>query len=783
MAVTFNARSARAREARLARRIGRLGYRLLIGLGLGLGALGVWLMFTQNRLAWAAFGIVLLIFEFLTWYHWQLAPLPPGSGEALDQKLASSILGELKWPVSVQSLWTILLKNWQTRFLLVRLSLHPDWVNSALQDQTVPEQVWQTASELAQGGLIESGHLAAAIITTTPELKPLLARLKLQNQDVAQVAAWANLARQMDVHTRSYFGGLARDWSSGYTPLLDSLGTNLSHHVEAGQYFYLREAHAETLDLIVKNLDQGHNAVALVGAPGSGKTTMVWRLAKYLLEGHGGHDLAYHQVVSLDAAVIAANVTRAGELESLFLQVLSEAARAGNVVLFFDNAHLFFGSGAGAVDLSKVLLPVLQKGAVRLIMDFEADSWQRLKATNSALVGLFNVITLAPTDPAQTMAVLQEQVLMMDGRNRASTTLGALKEAYRLAERYMTDEVFPGRGIKLIEAAHSFIQDGLVTEQSVQQAVEQSTGVKAASAKAPEAAQLLKLEELIHQRMINQSRAVGVVADALRRSRAGVASPKRPIGSFLFLGPTGVGKTELAKSIAAVYFGSAQNMVRLDMSEYQQSSDLDRLLDGSGQAGSLAVRVREQPFTVVLLDEVEKAHPNILNLLLQVLDEGQLTDSLNRAISFKDCIIIATSNAGADEIRKRLEQGQKLEDFEKQFTDDLINSHQFRPELLNRFDAVVLFRPLTPEELKQVVGLQLAEVNQTLADQNVKVMLTEAAAAALAQHGYDPRLGARPLRRLIQRSVEDFVAKRILAGQTKPGDTLTLDAPDLVLAD
>jgi ATP-dependent Clp protease ATP-binding subunit ClpC len=314
----------------------------------------------------------------------------------------------------------------------------------------------------------------------------------------------------------------------------------------------------------------------------------------------------------------------------------------------------------------------------------------------------------------------------------------------------------------------------------VQQAIEQTRGVKATSAAPAEADQLLHLEDSIHSRMINQTYAVKAVANALRRARAGVTNPRRPIGSFLFLGPTGVGKTELAKAIAAIYFGAESNMVRLDMSEYQQPDDVQRLLaTGASDTASLLMSVRQQPFSVVLLDEIEKAHPNVLNLLLQLLDEGQLTDSSGKAASFKDCIIIATSNAGAQTIRARIAKGEDLESFAGALTDELIAGGQFKPELLNRFDDTVLFRPLTSDELGQVVKLMLGEVNQTLASQNISVELTDAAIQKIVAQGNDPRLGARPMRRALQRAVEDTVAQKILKNEAQAGDHILLDTPDL----
>ena len=308
--------------------------------------------------------------------------------------------------------------------------------------------------------------------------------------------------------------------------------------------------------------------------------------------------------------------------------------------------------------------------------------------------------------------------------------------------------------------------------------VEATQGVKVQIASGQEKQELLNLEDEIHKRMINQTRAVKVISDALRRARSGVNDPNKPIGTFLFLGPTGVGKTELSKAVAAVYFGQESNMVRVDMNEFTQSSDIERLLDTTAQSSFLEA-VGRNPFTVVLFDEIEKAHPEVVNLFLQLLDEGVMRDDKNREVSFRDAIVIATSNAGADSIRAFIDAGQEVEQFEKPFTDSLIDSHIFKPEFLNRFDEMVVFRPLTEAELVQVVDLLMAGVNSNLSKQKVVVDLTPAAKKWLAVQGYDPRLGARPLRRMVQRTVENVVAKKILNSDFKPGTTLTLDVADL----
>ena len=345
----------------------------------------------------------------------------------------------------------------------------------------------------------------------------------------------------------------------------------------------------------------------------------------------------------------------------------------------------------------------------------------------------------------------------------------ALAEAYRVGNRYVQDLAMPGKALKILEAAAGFAKDGLVTAQSVDDAIEKTLGIRIATVNSgDEREKLLNLEQLIHQRMINQSRAVTVVADAIRRARTGVRNQDRPIGTFLFLGPTGVGKTELSKALADVYFGGEGSMIRLDLNEFVRPDDVARLIaDGARDPGSLTAQAQKKPFSVVLLDEIEKAHPQVLTTLLQLLDEGILRDENNREISFRDCIIIATSNAGADRIREYIERGYQLEQFEQTFIDELISANLFRPEFLNRFDEIVLFRPLSKDELLQVIDLILANINKTLAPQKIQVAVEAAGKRMLVEAGYDPRLGARPMRRVVQRAVENTVTKQMLLRDRK----------------
>jgi ATP-dependent Clp protease ATP-binding subunit ClpC len=535
---------------------------------------------------------------------------------------------------------------------------------------------------------------------------------------------------------------------------------------------------------VVHLLAQGgrHN-VSLVGALGSGKTTVVHDLAERLLDAEANvpRELKFSQVIALDPSALISQARGRGELEGLVQQLFYEALQAKNIILFLDDAQLFFEDGNGSVNLSNVLLPVLEGGALRVILAMDEQRWLRISQSNPQLGQALNRIMVQPTSEHETVLIMENQLPLYEYQQKVTFTFQALEAAYRLSSRYLSEQVMPGRALKLLESAANYGIGGFVTEQSVEQAIEQTQGVKVGTANTDSERQtLLNLEQLIHQRMINQTRAVTVVSDALRRARTGVRNQSRPIGTFLFLGPTGVGKTELAKSVAAVFFGGEDHLVRLDLNEYSGEGDVARLIaEASQDQHSLTAQIARNPFSVVLLDEIEKAHPNVLNVLLQLLDEGILRDVSNREVSFRDAVIIATSNAGADQIRAHIEAGQQLEQFEEQFTNELINSGIFRPEFLNRFDEIVLFRPLKPEELLQVIDLILAGINKNMASQKISVLVDQDAKQALVAAGYDPRLGARPMRRVVQRAVENIVANRMLAGQANAGTQIHITLQDV----
>lgn len=785
MSPHLNLKSIRARKSRLWKTIGDSGYNgmrivIILCLATGIYCLTIGKLYRPGYFL-AAIGLVLCMVAL--WYKYDLSEVKPEPNpKTIDDLLAPNLLARLHGEVTPRSLWLASLKDPAGHFICSRLYLNAQPITESLSTNAQDmEHVWQGAMHIAEAlgsPQIHAGTVAAALIFTSPAAAQMITEDHLKNDDVIEVYRW--LDRQLGYlgRPRPYFGGIGRDWASGFTPTLEQFGENISHAVEAWGGYSRFAVHGDVLGSVSNSLAR-NRAVALIGPDGVGKTELVFALADRLLAGQAP-DLSYYQVVSLDAsAILAAGNT---QIERLMSILFTEAAAARNIIVYLDEAQLFFNQGVGAFDLGQLLLPVLKSHNLKIIASFTPKDWQHVRAVNESLAGSFTPITLTEPSEPDTLKVVEDSATMIELHQRGSLiTYEAIKEAIRLGGQYMQEDAFPGKAITLLEQSLPYASNNIVTNETVQQALEKMRGVRVSTATALEANMLLELEDRIHERMIDQVQAVNAVSSALRRSRAGVANPKRPVGSFLFLGPTGVGKTELAKSLAGVYFGDEHQMIRLDMSEYQNPEDVARLLHGSKEDDSnLLTAIRQQPFSVVLLDEIEKAHPNILNLLLQLLDEGQMTDAEGRPASFRSAIIIATSNAGATNIIGQVRSSAPLDEtFERVLLDQLIAAGVFKPELINRFDEVVLFRPLETTELAQVASLMIKEVNHTLEAQNISVQLTPEALSLIVQNGYDPEFGARPMRRVIQKTVENAVAAKILSQQAHAGTAITLDVSDL----
>lgn len=795
----LNYRANRAIEARYCQRYGKLTRVITLVGAILLSLLGIVLLLAGMAIGWLVLMLAGWSLVPYLWLRSRLRDMPATKQPRnIGDILSLEVLGLLPQDPNPRTIIEALVGSGGAKFLANRLGIPiQQVVQLTPADPSLTESVWRESINIwshlpERTSTIPSVVVVAAIIRLNPDCTDILNNLRIDASDVYRGVEWLEhwemqARRSSDLKLT---GGIARDWSFGYIPTLEHFGTNLSLKYSEGRRSMAGNLMRNRLlvdDMIKYLSSNARRNVALIGPLGVGKSTVVEALADILMDSKSGasSDVKFNQVFMLDASAIISAANARGEIEQLIGRLLSEAYRAKNIILFLDNAELFMSDGTGSVDLSNLLQPAIEGGGLKLIMAMEEQRFLQIAQAKPALTSALNRIEITPTDDNDTIRVLEDRIIPLEYGSTTLFTYQALTEAYRLSNRYIHDVAQPRASVQLLESAAQRASGGVVNPSVVAQTIEQTLGIKvggnlqSGDAQA-EKDKLLHLEELIHQRMINQTKAVSAVASALRRARAGVRNENRPIGTFLFLGPTGVGKTELAKSLAAVYFSGEDHLVRIDLNEYVRAEDVARLIaDGATDPMSLSAQVQKDPFSVVLLDEIEKAHPNVLTTLLQVLDEGVLRDINNRPISFRDTILIATSNAGADKIRQYIEAGYQLEQFSEQIQNELISSGQFKPEFLNRFDEIAVFRPLTKPELLQVIDLILVGINKNLANQKVAVAVDDQAKLALVEAGYDPRLGARPMRRVVQRTVENIVAEKILTGELVPGSGIRLSLADI----
>lgn len=799
MEFIFDQSSTRVRRARYAQLLEKK-WLTIVGSIIGVVSLlgGTTLIMTGLGLGWLLLIPAGWVAVALFWYRGDLIDIQPGNYDQqnrvlLHEALEPFMLAQLAtYPpgtnFSAYDVWKAVEKSEERIFIHNRYMVDSAFFEElASREPGTAQAVWQSAQILHKrhpATDYSNCLIIAALIGSVPDVDRVLSRVNLEFSDIETSIPWMRdiKTKRKLARNKKKLGGIGRDWAYGYTPILRQLGLNISEGIERNGFFSDTSMHAPIVQQMTQVLSS-NGTITLVGDEGVGKTTCVYALAETLLADKTlPKNIRYNQIVELNASTLIANAKRPGELEDLMLHILSEANRAKNITLFFDEAHVFFGASTGSIDLSHVLQPVFESGSVRIILAMNPQHWQQL--ARNGIAARLKPINVPAADEVNTIAVLRDKAGLIEYRHKVVFTYQALQEAYKLGSRYVTTQSMPGAALSVLEQAATNTGQPLVTREVIQQAIEQAYGIKLQTADNYESSNLLDLESELKRQVISQDRAISVIANALRRARSGVGNPDRPIGTFLFLGPTGVGKTELSKALARSYFDNESALIRVDMNQYVSAEDVSRLtapMQGT-ELGFLG-EVRKKPFSVILFDEIEKAHPSVINALLQMLDEGIMRDSDNRAVSFRDAIIIATSNAGADEIRRFIDEGKDIADLESTFVDTLISRGSFAPEFVNRFDEVVLFKPLSQQDLIQVIDLIVGGINATLDAQKIRVELTDTAKQWLVAKGYDSRLGARPMRRMAQRYVENIIAKRLLERSVQSGGVVRLDVPDFESSD
>ncbi len=631
---------------------------------------------------------------------------------------------------------------------------------------------------------IEVGDLLVALAETDSVFKRILLRANIKRDDIDSVVFWLEFKKGKQKRFWDYESlikkeTLAREWTAGYTVNLDNFSVDLSRALKKEKLEFT--GHEKEVDSVERILSRREiNNVLLIGEPGSGRKSVVYSLAEKSLFGKSLPDLHFKRVVELDIVSLASQIESSEELESTLDKIFREVVHAGNVVLVIDDFHNYIGQEAklGVIDISGVIAKYLHLPQFQIIAITSYEGLHRNIEKNSTILSLFEKVEVSELSSEETLDLLEKITPYLEKKYGIFISYPALKEIISLCDRYFSSP-FPEKALDILDEVSVFMnsrKERTVLPEHVARIVTEKTEVPVGELQSGEKETLLDLEELIHRRIINQKEAVEGVSAALRRARSEITVRKGPMGAFLFMGPTGVGKTETSKALAEVYFGSEKKMIRLDMSEFQNTDDIPRLIGSSSEEGILTTAAREDPFSLILLDEIEKAHPNILNLFLQVLDEGRLTDGLGRRVDFKSSIIIATSNAGYKVILKAIKEKEEWKKVKKKLLEYLFDKRVFRPEFINRFDAVVVFGPLNKENLLDISELMLKDLKENLESKGIDFEITEKLKERIVDLGYNPQFGAREMRRVIQDKVENKLASALLSGELKRGDRVKVNS-------
>lgn len=580
-------------------------------------------------------------------------------------------------------------------------------------------------------------------------------------------------------------GGLDRAMTAAATPTLDYFSQDLTLLAKFG-YLEPCVGRNNEIEDIFRAMEASRQSVILTGNPGVGKMNIIEGIARLMAAEDVPEIIRDKRLVSLSVARLVSGA-RPAEAQGRLMKIIDEIRRSGNIVLFVQDIQDMSGITSGSeesLDLSEVLVAEMSKGSFFCFATASSIDYSRY-IENTALGNAMQKISINEPELNQAIQILEAKTGRIEYQNKVYFSYGAIEQAVKLSNRYIHDRFLPEKAIKVIEQAAVFTRKkkghkSVVLAEDVAELISQKVKIPLTKITEKEGEKLLKLEQEIHQRIVGQEEAVKMVSAALRRARAELRDPNRPIANFLFLGPTGVGKTELAKTVAEVYFGAEDNMIRLDMSEYQEAGSINKLIGsppekgGEGSGGYLTEAVRKNSFTLLLLDEIEKAHPDILNAFLQLMDDGRLTDGIGRTIDFTNVILIATSNAGANFIQEKIKENWKIEDIREKLIEEKIKSY-FAPELINRFDGIIVFKPLNIGEVAAIAKLLLKEVEKRLAGKGINLQVSEDVVNELARRGFDPKFGARPLRRVIQETVDNTLANYLIRGKINRRDTVVLE--------
>lgn len=684
--------------------------------------------------------------------------------------------------------WKKLLESDELKMYLGSLELIPH--NFSDQDIKIDDSTVQRTFELAklsEAKYITESYFWVAMLEKVPGVENELLKINLDLKDFIYALGFMetnrNQWRKVYIWDEDFgiyhLSGINRGWLGAPTPALDAISvdlTRLAARERIPEFAGRENTVSEVITVLSGEKDRN---VMLVSEPGAGKSTLVNYLAKIILRGDAPGALATKRLVKLEGTRLLSSVRTEGELAEKINQAFGEVEFIEDIIIFIDEIHeLGIGDAGKSFNLYSLLLPYLESDSFQFIATTEPRNYSKIIEKNGSFARIFHKIELSPAKVEDTIKILTNKAVNEARFNKVMTTFIAIKYLVEKSRELIHNRVLPDSALSvyeecLTEAVSRGGTKPAVNLSIVKDVLAKVVNVPIADLEEGQKDLLLNLEDEIHKRMVDQEEAVKKVSDTLRRASAQIREKDRPIGSFLFVGPTGVGKTELAKTLAEIYFDNKNAFVRFDMSEYQTVESINRLIGFSDEPGELTEAVKNRPYCLILLDEFEKAEPKILNLFLQVLDDGRLTDASGVTADFTETIIIATSNAGSLMIAEGLKSGKSIEELGPQIKDELMKI--FKPELVNRFDAVVPFEPLSHEDLKKIVKIKLSWLKDVMKKEGYLIDFRDEVIDKLAEIGFDNMLGARPLRRVIQDTLEAKLSRLILGGNLPKGEVVWVD--------
>lgn len=682
--------------------------------------------------------------------------------------------------------WDKLLKTFELKMFLNSLELDP--ANFSGQEVALNEELIARAFELAkqsEATHITESYFWVAMLESIPNVENELLKINLKLSDFIGALIFLETARNrwrkiyiwdedFGIH---HLSGINRGWLGAPTPALDAISVDLTRDVyrsRAPEFVGRGTVVSEIITVLSQQKDRN---VLLVGEPGAGKSTLVNYLAKLIVRGDAPPAVATKRLIKLEAARLLSSVRTEGELAEKIKAAFEEVEFIEDIIIFIDEIHeMGIGDAGRSFNLYSLLLPYLESDRFQFIATTELGNYAKIIEKNGSFARIFHKIELPPANVEETVQIISNRAIEKAKFDHIQTTYAAILYLVEKSRELIHSRVLPDSALSIFEEclpASFETSEKKITVAIVKQILSEVVRVPVAELESTSKELLLNLEDEIHKRMIDQEEAVHKVADTLRRASAQIRDKDRPIGSFLFVGPTGVGKTELAKTLAEIYFKNRDAFVRFDMSEYQSVESISRLIGTADNPGELTEAVKNRPYCLILLDEFEKAEPKILNLFLQVLDDGRLTDASGKVQDFTNTIIIATSNAGSLTIAEGLKSGKTIKELNPEVQDQLLKV--FKPELVNRFDEVVLFKTLSPEDLKKIVVIKLKGLQAMLKKEGYLVEFNDEVIEKLSEIGFDAMLGARPLRRVIQDTLEAKLSRMILEGSIPKGEVVWVD--------